>query len=517
MLQAKKLFSLIAGLALCAPALWAQGVKWSVPPEFDSIEQISDKLYTGRNATGVGVFNAEGEMLVNPACASMVTPFTEGLAVVLKADNSTSFSTIIAGITGGQSAARYRLYGILSLDGSIIVPPGEYYLGDYPFFSEGMLPVYDINGKYGYMNSKGDVVVPCKFSTIHPFCQGYASVEFAGLIKRMAYIDKSGVELPLDKSLGKISYGTSFYNNEAMVCSAMGSYCIIDNNGHVKQSDLTPNLKVDWKFRISDEIQPVYTFASAISGPTPIQSNGKYGYIASDGRFIVPAQFSSAQPFRSGYAIASMSDNAVGLLKLLNESVVCGLDRGSTEIDEKGMECVAITVLLPQEYRSETISVHCYGEGHDFMSSLGGDGTVSRSAEFIVPSKTHIVEVKSGNLLLVSDSFDALGPDAKITVTAAVSQPRANDQDQHPFTVTFKNAGRQDVKLNVSISGGNAVFYASNTKKEYSKTSILVKAGSTYRLGGICKGVTKREKRTLTIKYGDESVNRTVSVVPVVD
>lgn len=492
-------------LMLCALGVRAQSVKWSVPPEYESIDQVSEKLYKVTTVKGVGVVTADGKMVVDPEEADKITDFSEGLAVALKVDKSKN----------------YRLAGIISEDGEMLVPPGEFYVGDYPFFSEGMLPVFNKKGAYGFLDKEGGLAVDFKYSTVHPFCQGYALVGLGKPSKNgsstgdplsskdpVTYVDRNGVEISLDKSLGKITFGTSFYRDEAVVRTKSGSFATIGTNGQIVQLDVKPNLKFDWKYRLSDEKQPEgYTEPIVINGPTTYQENGKFGYVKGSRR-ILNAQFEEAKPFMEGYAVAKVRSGEVGVLKLIDGEVSCSLERGSVAVNEKGKEGVAAVVTLPEEFKDDDISVRCFGDDHNSEFTLRGDGTIKRTAQYVLPSSTHNVEVTCNGLVIFSGEFDALGPDASITVAASTTQNRANEKDEQPFVVSFTNSGKQDVKLTVSISGSNV---------SSKKTTITVKAGQKARVNGTFLKVTKAESRRITIAYGDETITKSLQVKPIFD
>ena len=53
-------------------------------------------------------------------------------------------------------------------------------------FSEGLANV-KINGKWGYINTKGEEVIPCQYDAANPFSEGVAVVIIG---KKWKYIDK---------------------------------------------------------------------------------------------------------------------------------------------------------------------------------------------------------------------------------------------------------------------------------------------------------------------------------------
>lgn len=502
----RKCFFFSTVLILCAQHLPAQSVKWSVPPKYDAVEQVTEKLYKVTSGKSVGIVSAEGKVVVDTDFADKITDFSEGLAVAMKVDKNKN----------------YRLAGIIYEDGRTLVPPGEYYLGDYAFFSEGMLPVFNKKGAYGFLDKEGSLAVDFKYSTVHPFCEGYALVGLGKSGKNgsragdpldskdpVTYVDYNGVEIPLDKSLGKIYFGTSFYKGEAVVKTKKGSFCTIGTSGEVIQLDVKPNLKFDWKYRLSEEKRPEGFAPSSVvfNGPTPFQENGKYGYMRGS-RHILAPQFEEALPFEGGYAVAKLRPGAVGILKLLDAEVACSLERGSVAVSEKGKEAVAVVVRLPQEMKDDDIVVRCYGEDHNSQFTLRGDGTTKRTAQYVLPSSPHNVEVSSGGLIIYESRFEAIGPDASITVAIATTANRANEKDEQAFVVTFTNTGTQTVVLPVSVSG---------TGLASKKTTLTIKPGQKGRVSSVFLKVTKTEYRKVTVVYGDDTLTKSLQVKPIFD
>ena len=57
-------------------------------------------------------------------------------------------------------------------------------------FSEGLAHVKDDNDKWGFIDKTGEVVIPCKWNTVNCFCEGLACVEDNS--RKWGYIDKIG-------------------------------------------------------------------------------------------------------------------------------------------------------------------------------------------------------------------------------------------------------------------------------------------------------------------------------------
>lgn len=505
MMKSKCLLMSAALSLFVAGGLRAQSVRWSVSPSYDDIQQVSEQLYRVTMAKGIGLVTADGKVVIDPGQADKITDFSDGIAIALKAEKP-----------------YYRLVGIIFEDGNSLFPPGEYYVDNYPFFSEGMLPVLNKKGQYGFMDKEGGLAIDCKYSSARPFCQGYAVVGTDPSIKigswspieskeLFTYIDQNGIELSLDRALGKIYFGSSFYNDEATVKTKKGVFCTIGLNGQVKEMDVKPNLKFDWKYRLSDETDPESFEASAvINGPTTFQENGKYGF-AKGSRRILSAQFEKATPFYDRYAVAKLPNGPYGILELIDRSIICSLERGSLDVSEKGKECVRVVVNLPEAFKDDEVFLRVYGESPQSETNstfLDGPGITMRATEMILPSQTHNVELICNGLLVYSGSFEELGPEVSVTVTAALTAEKAGVDKKQPFVVVFTNTSNQDIKLPVSITG---------KKVTNKKTTVTVKAGKKARVTSDFIDVTEKEMRMITIQYGDETVTKSLQVKSIFD
>ena len=67
-------------------------------------------------------------------------------------------------------------------------------------FNEGLAPVYK-DGKYGYINTKGEQAIECKFDDAKYFYEGFAVVKKDG---KWGYINTKGYSVIFDKSKNEI-------------------------------------------------------------------------------------------------------------------------------------------------------------------------------------------------------------------------------------------------------------------------------------------------------------------------
>jgi hypothetical protein len=137
--------------------------------------------------------------------------------------------------------------------------------------------------KYGYINSKGKLVVPCKFEVAENFSNGLGLVYTNG---KYGFIDATGaivIPATLDKA-------NSFSNGYAWVSSG-GTGFFIDKQQNRYEVD---NVAKGYEF-VSDELVMIYV-------------NGKYGFSNLNNELIIPAEYTKMTPFNNGLAIAQKKE-----------------------------------------------------------------------------------------------------------------------------------------------------------------------------------------------------------------
>ena len=78
--------------------------------------------------------------------------------------------------------------------------------------SVGLFPVFVQNGKHGYINKKGDIVINPQFDFALPFSEGLAPVKLA---EKLGYIDKTGkyvINPQFDEAFGHAEGLAAVYN-----------------------------------------------------------------------------------------------------------------------------------------------------------------------------------------------------------------------------------------------------------------------------------------------------------------
>jgi|GEM_PF-2129433 len=206
---------------------------------------------------GQGFIDRTGKFVIEPRYSG-VSFFSEGLAAVYTRDPS-HYSQKVK-------------YGFIDRDGKMVIPPRFESLvergrmeGGPPYgpvemsrFSEGLARVR-VGGGFGFINKKGDFVIPPKFALVGDFSEGLASA---------VENDKAGF---IDKQ-GKWVIPPRFYNP--------GPYIIFQSFG--------------------DELAPV----AVLTG----RAEMSWGYVDKKGKLAIQPTFADAFPFKDGVARVRVSD-----------------------------------------------------------------------------------------------------------------------------------------------------------------------------------------------------------------
>ena len=149
-------------------------------------------------------------------------------------------------------------------------------------FHEGLAPVVEVNYKYGYINKSGKLVIPPQYDAADNFREGLALV---GVNAKYGYINTSGkLVIPL-----QYDYAGYFYEGLARV--------VVNNEfGYINKSG---------NFVIQPQhFDIAYNFHEGLA---MVEVNGKWGYINRSGKLVIPPPFQYAEKFREGLALVGVN------------------------------------------------------------------------------------------------------------------------------------------------------------------------------------------------------------------
>lgn len=211
-------------------------------------------------------------------------------------------------------------------------------------FSEG-LAVVKKDGKCGYINNKGEVVIDFKYDSADNFSFGYG-VGYIGRSKNIV-IDKNGNEI-INKSYS-MSFGP-ISNNLFIVVEGIGNgYSIVDKDEKiilegiaqaginvdglipVKQFAAQGNAWDDGKWGFIDEqgklvIDYSYDFAGTfVDGRAGVVKDGKIGYINKNNEFVIEAKY----PYKDN---TILRDYSCGLVRINDNDKTIFFDTNGKEV-----------------------------------------------------------------------------------------------------------------------------------------------------------------------------------------
>lgn len=304
-----------------------------------------DLSHAAHNVPGgrYGYIDPTGRTVLELAYAA-AQPFSEGLAFV-----------------EGPWAGRSRVRGYIDPGGRVTIPVPDSIVQAFPFSGRLALVSERSDGKprYGYLNRKGDMIIPARFANAGPFTEGLASVKQTADISAQdwGYIDDRGREViaprfkaagPFDHGLAYAEWVTEKHFIAAAVINAKGEV-VIDKPYLMDWSQAlfgVPSLeqhRVRLSMRFGDGLVPrldgfdrgyvdrsdrtvisdprfliLGHFAEGrapvlIRGDSPY--HGEWGYIDTQGRIIGDLRFAAAGPFSEGLAAVRDRAGRTGFIK----------------------------------------------------------------------------------------------------------------------------------------------------------------------------------------------------------
>ncbi|MDD6889733.1 MAG: WG repeat-containing protein [Bacteroidales bacterium] len=195
----------------------------------------------------------------------------------------------------GSTNMKYEcIYGYIDNDGNEIL------YDDVCDMSEGMIAV-KLNGKWGYINETGKLIIPFVYDEAWAFSEGLATV---ALGIAWGCIDKAGHEvIPV-----KYDYVSDCSNNGLHFASLNDEEFIIDKTGRELIREVNHGEDLD-------------LFPDFHEGMASVRYNGKYGFLNDKGDEVIPFKYDCAGHFNEGLA-AVKSDGKWGFIDKADNIVI---------------------------------------------------------------------------------------------------------------------------------------------------------------------------------------------------
>ena len=461
----------------------AQTVQWAVRPTSAQIENYGNLLKEKKYGK-CGLIDLNNQEVV-PVMYDSISPFRDGFAVALNKVNN-----------------QLKIEGVLSEgDYELMQVSTPVYATNYMWFSEGKMPVKGEDG-WGYLDTDGNIVIPCQYQIAYPFSEGFASVK---IDNKTYYINRNMNYLPVEVGYGELVFGSTFSGQEAIVYSGYSltpKGYVINKKGQVlrKLKEKLKDLKVNkYDHSVGNRAQQYKDQVQLLdvdSHYEVFQENGLYGY-KKDGVVVLPAQLDKAETVRGEFANVQYK-GMDGVLHLVDGSFSAQLDNRKIDVLGQDVERGFLVVNIPEALVDAPFQLVMVDENGDKMqvNSLTTQGE-KRSFSFLpakVPSKSgtvnYTMELWSENLMLWKEkgSVDyvvskpvSIGETVKVKVESAktdrklsiasfsISAPKAKGKFADPNFIFYVNV----VVENTGDKTGNAVVSLKVDGKQMGKPQSI--------------------------------------------
>jgi len=189
-------------------------------------------------------------------------------------------------------------YGYIDKTGALVIP--QKFDGAYDFFED--LACVKVGEKYGFIDRTGKLVIDAVYDAPGYFKNG------------MAVVEQNNVSVVIDKNNKRVL--DKPYQGLSQFFEGLAKFEVQDKIGFI---DIKGNIKIKPTFEagtnqsaammfFSEGLSP-YEDASAAPRNKDGTFHGKFGYINTEGKVVIPAQYNFAGPFKNGIAIVSQGGN----------------------------------------------------------------------------------------------------------------------------------------------------------------------------------------------------------------
>lgn len=452
MTRLKKTLAVMAFCAMSAAAA-AQTAEWLVMPQYSEIKYFGPDMYKVTMNGKVGIIGSDGRTILRPEYDA-INLFYEGRTVFVN-----------------RASQGWQVKGVLSEDGTVAYADGTYYLlPDYMFFSEGLLPVRDGRGYYGFLDEKCRPAFSFTPDEVRPFSEGFAAI---GSGETFHWINTYGEQiLPMLSNGGTPYGGTNFYNGKAYLWDEDGVLFVLTDDGRTEKMR-SRELIVDYLYRPDTGLSDKVTYTKYTQDYdklwTPEERGGLWTYISAGGKLLTPFQYENVDYFSDGAAIASI-DGKYGLLHVVDEEATFYTRaQNRRHVFSSGDNCTCrFRLAVPDKWKGQSLSVTLTdadtgdrmplsksGDNYSFSYRPHASGTGEIRKKFLVEVKNYDIKLWQGE-----ENFVFAPIVKKLKAFLRVNNIDATADNRCYVTAVISNPSPVAITTSVTLTGGgtNASF-----------------------------------------------------------
>ena len=254
---------------------------------------------------------------------------------------------------------------------------------------EDLVPIC-ISGKWGYINGKGEMVIPPRFLWAWEFATNdLATVEEKG---KWGYINVKGeTVIPL-----MFESAGPFADNNLAAIQDNKKWGYINAKGEVV---IAPRFELAWPFS---------------NGLAPVRVNGKWGYINDEGEMMIPAKYQVAKCF-AGNGLAVVNEDWLHIIEESDEFRVTSVKEKFRYIDTNGETVIPPKFACAWGFASNGLAKVEVDRQHGYINAKG-EMVISPRFEYALDFDAHglagVYEngkwgfINSGGVMTISPRFE---------------------------------------------------------------------------------------------------------------
>ncbi len=183
--------------------------------------------------------------------------------------------------------------------------------GDVGTLSSGLIAVKQADstnkGKYGYIDTKGNLVIDYQYDTAYTF------------INEMAMVEKDG-KVGLINSKGEVIVDFKYPDSNNMVTVDFSK----DNNGMILLYDGEQEIYFDKDGNEKIKLEKGISGRNFAEGYAKVEKDDKNGYIDANGKLVIDYQYKTALDFSDGLAYVTKDSNSFEFINNKGKTIIAG-------------------------------------------------------------------------------------------------------------------------------------------------------------------------------------------------